>query len=133
MLVVSSIKKANLELEAVDRQIAAYNATKVGLMFARGCLQGLCSHDWKFKEQFNAYHEHFWIVKYQCSACEAEKKERKIPVCEVCDLSLVRCGPEDGPAEEERSKPEHRGRMNSPLAFRCPECRTIHILWHQGD
>ena len=133
MLIAGSIKKVNAAVQKVDRRIAAEETKKVGLVLARGCLQGICSHTWKFKAQWNAYHEHFWIVQYTCETCEAERKERKIPVCETCDCALVRCGPEDVTAEKERLKPEHQGRMNSPLAFRCPQCRTIHILWHQGD
>lgn len=133
MLITSSIQRINSALQVTDQQITEQQRKKAGLMVARGCLQGLCSHTWKFKKQWNAYHEYFWIVQYECTTCEAERKDRKIPVCETCDCSLVRCGPEDGPAEKERCKPEHQGFMNLPLAFRCPQCRTIHILRHQGD
>lgn len=133
MSISSGIQRINSEIQDSDRQIRSQQQHQAGLMVVRGCLQGLCSHTWKFQKQWNAYHEHFWIVQYPCTECDAERKERKIPVCEVCDCAVVRCGPEDVKAEEERCKPEHQGFMNRPLAFRCPQCRKIHILRHQGD
>ena len=95
--------------------------------------QASCSHCWRFNRQVNAYHVEEWHVTYKCCECDSEKTERKKPVCETCDLPLVRAKPGDTKAERERKKKKYRGHMNPPIAFRCPKCRTIHILWHEGD
>jgi len=90
-------------------------------------------HTFVFSYQVNAHHEYMWHVVYQCNGCGELKTQRKEPVCEVCDVTLKRCDKSDTEAEAERAKPEHKGYMNPALAFRCPKCTKIHILWHQGD
>ncbi len=110
--------------------------------FARGILshaadikkiQAEHAHIWSFSFQINAHHERLWHVHYQCNGCGVHRREDKEPVCEACDTPLVRCSAEDTEAEAERQKPEYGGRMNIPLAFRCPKDQKIHILWHRGD
>lgn len=97
-------------------------------------LQASCEHVWRFVEQFNDHHEHFWNVTYKCVECDVSKTDRRTPpVCEDCDSALIRANNDDKDAESERQKPEHKGFMNPPLAFRCPKCKKIHILWHLGD
>jgi hypothetical protein len=95
-------------------------------------LQAECPHPiWRFHFQVNAFHNKLWNVLYKCDECSLVKTEKKPPVCEVCNISLVLDAGEE--AEAERVKPEHQGYLNSPIAFRCPKCRKIHILRYEGD
>lgn len=96
-------------------------------------LQASCEHMWRFVDQVNACHEHHWNVSYKCVECDSTRSCQGLPVCEICDISLVRAKKGDRQAERERKKPEHQGRAFLPLAFRCPKCEKIHILWHNGD
>lgn len=92
-------------------------------------------HTFTFNYQVNAHHERIWHVVYHCNGCGELKTEKKEPVCEIHNLTLMRCNSDDTEAEAERAKPEHHGFSNIPLAFRCTrsDCRKIHILRHQGD
>jgi hypothetical protein len=90
-------------------------------------------HTFAFNYQVNAHHDRLWHVVYHCNGCGTLKTEQKEPVCSACDSTLKLCNKADSEAEAERIKPEHQGHQNPPLAFRCPTCRKVHILWHQGD
>lgn len=109
------------------------------LMAATALIQHLqqnCEHSWKFNRQYNDHHRDNWIVVDKCPECDLEQnREPGPPVCETCDIPLVRVGKEDAEAEEERQKEKYKGHYNPPLAFRCTnqECRRIHILYHLGD
>ncbi len=97
-------------------------------------LQASCDHDWRFKSQKNACHEHLWDVTYRCRECELTAVERKPPVCEKCLCKLARAKKSDRQATEEAKRQGPDELLgNPPLAFRCPECKKIHILWHDGD
>ncbi|MBI2004900.1 hypothetical protein HYS79_01915 [Patescibacteria group bacterium] len=92
-----------------------------------------CEHNWRFSRQVNNFHEDFWLVTYKCSVCDKERSVSKSPVCPADDTSLARAKKNDIEAEKERKKPEHQGRYNPPIAFRCPACQGIQILWVNGD
>ena len=101
-------------------------------------LQKSCEHTWVFDRQVNDHHEHNWNVTYRCPECATERTDkRRPPVCEACDVSLVRAERSDAEAEAERKKKDNDKsyaiHLNPPLAFRCPKCTKIHILWHRGD
>jgi len=97
-------------------------------------LQKSCEHSWRFNRQVNNYHERNWNITYKCIECDSERTDQnRPPVCEVCDTALVRAKKGDQEAEQERKKDKYKGRYNSPIAFRCPKCKKIHILWHLGD
>lgn len=97
-------------------------------------LQNSCSHTWRFNRQVNAHHERNWNITYKCTECDVERvDENRPPVCEICDVALVRTTKDDHEAEDERKKDQYKGHYNPPVAFRCPECKKIHILWHLGD
>lgn len=92
-----------------------------------------CNHVWRFEGQINAYHEHEWNVTLQCTECNLKTTERKLPVCEKCLHSLVRAKKTDRQAIAAAKKRNHNDLGNPPLAFRCPKCKKIHVLWHEGD
>ena len=97
-------------------------------------LQTLCKHNWRFNRQVNNFHVHNWNVTYKCTECETERTDgNRPPVCEVCDISLVLAKKGDKEAEKERKKKKYQGNYNPPIAFRCPKCKKINILWHEGD
>lgn len=110
--------------------------------FARGILKAAaeikeiraeCMHCWNFSFQTNDYHEHIWNVVYQCNECGEQRNKKKKPVCEACDSTLKRAGKNDTEAQKERKKEKYQGHDNPPIAFRCPQCKKIHILWTRGD
>jgi hypothetical protein len=115
-------------MEALGREM-------LGISAEINKLRAECQHVWSFSFQVNAHHNTIWHVFYQCNKCATQREEKKEPVCEVHDVTLVRCDASDVEAEAERTKPEHGGGWNIPLAFRCPkpECCKIHILRHRGD
>ena len=97
-------------------------------------LQQSCPHPvWRFVYQVNAYHNLHWRVHYCCNECDSSKVETKKPVCEICDVTLVRAVPGDEEAHQEKMKPENQGNWNPPIAFRCPSCKKIHVLFVLGD
>lgn len=99
-------------------------------------LQASCEHRWRFVDQINDHHEHFWNVTYKCVECDVPKTDRrKPPVCEECDSPLVRAKKNDQQAARALEGKERNFFSNPPLAFRCsnPKCKKIHILWHLGD
>lgn len=96
-------------------------------------LQATCKHVWCFNRQENAHHERDWHVTYKCGECDLERRETKPPVCASCDVPLYRAGADDTDAEQERRKEKYQGRDNPPIAFRCPRCHHLHILWLLGD
>ena len=98
-------------------------------------LQKKCPHRWKFSWQVNDHHEHNWNVTYKCTECDAERTDKSHPpVCEVCNCALNRASADDSEAQEAVSvAAANLHHWNPPLPFRCPTCREIHILWHEGD
>lgn len=97
-------------------------------------LQLSCKHNWGFNRQVNNHDDRKWNVTYKCTECDSEHTdENRPPVCEACNISLVRAKKNDDEAEKERKKEKYQGHYNPPIAFRCPECGKIHILWLLGD
>ncbi|MDP1689637.1 MAG: hypothetical protein Q8L52_00285 [bacterium] len=125
--IASQIKAANERIAKAVREIVDH-----GAMIDK--LRKACTHVFRFHSQTNACHPDLWDVTYQCSECEIIATTKTSPVCEKCLCSLVRAKKNDRQATREAKK---RGADkllgNPPLAFRCPECGKIHILWHEGD
>lgn len=96
-------------------------------------LRKACKHSFQFHSQVNAYHEYLWNVTYQCIECELMVTTKKHPVCEKCLCELVRVVKNNQQASIMIKKSKRNDLGNPPLAFRCPKCKKIHILWHEGD
>lgn len=124
---------------ALHRVQAAHAAAKVIEHHnAITALQQQCVHAWKFSNQENNHHNELWSVMYKCPECDSTRVVITKPVCEDCDCALHYAAPDDHEAEEERRKPCHRpsgipSDDQPPIAFRCPQCSKIHILWFLGD
>lgn len=92
--------------------------------------QEQCPHERKhFVGQVNAYHQYHWAVRYRCAECELETVETKEPVCEICNVTLLRATEDDLLATEEKSKLP----WSNAVAYRCPNCSKLHILVIHGD
>lgn len=124
--IASQVRVANDRIQGATREIMLQ-----GLVINE--LQKACKHEFQFRRQGNACHEHLWNVTYRCIECGLMATTKTKPICEKCLCDLVHTKKNDWTAERERKKPKYQGRMNPPLAFRCPKCRKIHILWHEGD
>jgi len=120
------VREANDSINRATREIMVH-----GAMICK--LQKACEHVWGFHSQVNACHEQFWNVTYQCTECELMATTKTKPVCEKCLSSLVRATKDDRQATSEAKKHQRNDLGNPPLAFRCPKCKKIHILWHEGD
>lgn len=98
-------------------------------------LQDSCEHAWKLKSARNALHNNLWDLTWKCTQCDVERVDKKVPpVCTDCHKHLLRADdPRDTEAEEERTKPEHKGHWNPPEAWRCSSCGKIYILQVLGD
>lgn len=127
-----------LQVKVANQRIAEATASATREIMKQAVvineLRKVCNHNFRFHSQTNAYHEHLWNVTYQCSECELTTTTKIPPVCEACLVTLVRAKKGDRQAAREAKNKEgddHLG--NPPLAFRCPKCKKIHILWHEGD
>jgi hypothetical protein len=125
-LIASKVREANDRINRATREIMVQ-----GVMINE--LQKACEHAWGFHSQINACHEHLWNVTYQCTECGLTKKEKTRPICEKCLVTLIRAKKSDFRAVSEAKKNKRDSLGNPPLAFRCPKCKKIHILWHEGD
>lgn len=97
-------------------------------------LQAMCPHNWEFSRQVNNCHEHNWNVTYKCTVCDAERTEMdRPPVCETCCCDLERAKKDDPAAQTKLQGLERGTHWNPPVAFVCPQCRKVHILYHEGD
>lgn len=124
--IASQVRKANDRISRATREIMIQ-----GVMINE--LQKACEHVWGFHSQTNACHENLWNVNYQCAECESIVTKKMRPICEKCLRTLVRAAKNDRQATSEAKKKEPDSLGNPPLAFRCPKCQKIHILWHEGD
>ena len=119
------------QAERAAREVVEHNN-------AIAALQRQCIHTWKFSCQENNYDQELWNVMEKCSQCDSTRHRICEPVCEACDCTLVRAEANDKEAERERSMDCYEPSAfppdnNPPIAFRCPQCSRIHILWLLGD